>query len=591
MLGRSADNRVEPECWPHVEPGFRFTKDQCFFAIGSWFAKNISKRLHLDGYNVHGGVVTEGNRRNRYTPAAIYQELAWAKAIFDRDDDPREEDILPLLLELGPNRWTDIWSRPEKGVAPSLEKAIETRKELYAYFRGAFVADVVIITLGLIEAWWDEGSQSYVEFDTPWARREDKERFSFERLSFEKCRHYVEKTLDLIVDEHRRVLITTSPVALARTFTSDDIIIANNHSKSVLRAVAGEVSEARENVDYFPSYEIATITRKPEVWEDDLIHINPNFVARIMQHVTEAYVPGSVDDADRERMRFAHLVESRQFGEARTLYEGLHDPLGGEGGSAFHVAALRLAIHDGDAERAASHASAVEWQDHALYVNHPDWMFDVARTLRQSPEHADTGERISSRLWEECRSRPDLFQTIVVMASRAGDQAALDELSNRVLASDASDPILTSKLAAYLQEKGRVDDAVTLCERQLSVTSDHPIIVARLVRLFIGRGDIEKAAETARLLIRIDPENHWAKLTLARLLLRLGDAAKAVEVTDGLIDAGADDASILTLRACALSRLQRKVESREAALLALEKADMTEQLRLQLQPILQSHES
>src|SRR4051794_39568577 len=109
MLGRAADNRLEPECWPDVQPSFHFTKDQKFFAIGSCFAKNISKRLALDGYNVLSATGTQGERRNRYTPPAIWQELAWAEEIYHRDDTIRDEDILPLLIELSSGKWADLW--------------------------------------------------------------------------------------------------------------------------------------------------------------------------------------------------------------------------------------------------------------------------------------------------------------------------------------------------------------------------------------------------------------------------------------------------------------------------------------------------
>ncbi len=587
MLGRSADNRVEPECWPHVEPGFDFSKDQLFFAIGSCFAKNISKRLVLDGYNVHGGVVAEGNRRNRYTPAAIYQELAWTKRIFDRDDTPGDEDILPLLLELGPNRWTDIWSRPEKGVSPTIEDAIETRKELYRYFRGAFLADVVIITLGLIEAWWDEVSQSYVEFDTPWARREDKERFAFERLSFDQCKSYVEKTLDLVQDGKRRVLITTSPVVLARTFSSDDIIVANAHSKSVLRAVAGEVSAQREGVDYFPSYEIATITRSPEIWDDDLIHINPNFVARIMQHVTDAYVPGSVSEGSRAAMRMAHLVEAGDLAAARRIYDDIQDLLS-DAGPAAQVAAMRLALADGDSERAVRHALQLNRDDSDLYVNHPDWMFDVAQTLRDLSDHSQTGDEVADRVWAACESRPPLFQLIFRSSIRAGDNRATSELCDRVLATGITDAILTHKIGAHLQRLGRYDEALLLCTRQLEATPDHPQVLARLARVHLVRGERDAAIETLRRLCDVDPENGWAALTLARTLLSGGQAAEALEVSDSLLKRAPDDAAGLTVRARALWKLRKRAPAREAARTAIATGATTEQMREQLQPILQS---
>ena len=82
MVGRAGDNRIEPECWPVVKPGFQFSKDHKFFTIGSCFAGNIGRRLKVDGYKVHGSEAMPGEQRNRYTPASIFQEIEWAGRIF-----------------------------------------------------------------------------------------------------------------------------------------------------------------------------------------------------------------------------------------------------------------------------------------------------------------------------------------------------------------------------------------------------------------------------------------------------------------------------------------------------------------------------
>jgi hypothetical protein len=55
-----------------------------------------------------------------------------------------------------------------------------------------------------------------------------------------------------------RVLLTVSPVPLTATASGQHVLVATVQSKSVLRAVAGEICAAREGVDYFPSYEIVS---------------------------------------------------------------------------------------------------------------------------------------------------------------------------------------------------------------------------------------------------------------------------------------------------------------------------------------------
>src|SRR6202043_1490050 len=53
-----------------------------------------------------------------------------------------------------------------------------------------------------------------------------------------------------------RFLLTVSPVPLTATKSGAHVLVATMHSKSILRAVAGQLAQQRANVDYFPSYEI-----------------------------------------------------------------------------------------------------------------------------------------------------------------------------------------------------------------------------------------------------------------------------------------------------------------------------------------------
>jgi hypothetical protein len=52
------------------------------------------------------------------------------------------------------------------------------------------------------------------------------------------------------------IILTVSPVPLERTFSSQDIFIANNEGKSKLRAAVSEVERQRDNVLYWPAFDI-----------------------------------------------------------------------------------------------------------------------------------------------------------------------------------------------------------------------------------------------------------------------------------------------------------------------------------------------
>ena len=54
------------------------------------------------------------------------------------------------------------------------------------------------------------------------------------------------------------MLLTVSPVPMTATANDEHVLVASTHTKSVLRAVAGELAREEPAIDYFPSYEIIT---------------------------------------------------------------------------------------------------------------------------------------------------------------------------------------------------------------------------------------------------------------------------------------------------------------------------------------------
>ena len=112
------------------------------------------------------------------------------------------------------------------------EYALAQRRLLYSLFKYAFDCDVVVITLGLVECWWDRTNKIYVEYNRGLLR--NPERFLFRRLDYPISLDYVQKAIDLINQDIAcsDISLTTSPVPLGRTFTGDDVIVANTYSKA-----------------------------------------------------------------------------------------------------------------------------------------------------------------------------------------------------------------------------------------------------------------------------------------------------------------------------------------------------------------------
>ena len=78
------------------------------------------------------------------------------------------------------------------------------------------------------------------------------------------------------------------------TFTKNDVYVANMESKSLLRAVAGQVCREEENVHYFPSFEIATALHGKGHNEDGR-HVREQTVFEITSAFMLAHSNGKVN--------------------------------------------------------------------------------------------------------------------------------------------------------------------------------------------------------------------------------------------------------------------------------------------------------
>ena len=85
-----------------------------------------------------------------------------------------------------------------------------------------------------------------------------------------------------------------SPVPLTATATGRHALVATTHSKSVLRAAAGQLADELDHVDYFPSYEIVTgFPYRAAFYAPNLRTVTPDGVAFVMWHFFRALRPGT----------------------------------------------------------------------------------------------------------------------------------------------------------------------------------------------------------------------------------------------------------------------------------------------------------
>ena len=319
---------LESVFWPHIQPSFRLKAGETVFTIGSCFARSIETNIQALGCKVpmldfrlpaeeFSGQPTSA--LNKFHPPAFRQSLEWVARIHDRDGRVTWDDCEPLSFDLGAKGFADMDMAGVVAPVPK-ERFVERRQQIYDTFKTAFTADCLMMTPGLIEAWLDLKTGLYL-FGIPRDRRmaATPERWRLEVLPFQQCLDDMVAAIDIVRARNPavKVLVTTSPVPLARTFTGQDIGVANSHSKAVLRSVCEAVRFEREVVDYFPSYEMAMLSDPDMVWKPGRIHVAQGFVAKIVGRMLDHYIEGVEDAAVRYQEAREHLANSA-FTEAES---------------------------------------------------------------------------------------------------------------------------------------------------------------------------------------------------------------------------------------------------------------------------------
>lgn len=295
--GRKYPDRTDPRYddhlfFPDLTPGFTISKGQSVFTIGSCFARNVEEVLLENGVEVPTAAFSapyeeapgRPNRvLNQYNPGTMLQ------CVTDLDKAPDTRGLYKTGLLSG-ERVDCLLSTGT--VAVSSARAKERRQQIHElYTTGLEKSQVVVITLGLVEAWYDLKDAIYLNEAPPRKiLKNDPSRFEFRQLGVEECRKMVFDMLDRLVEGGRRkVILTVSPVPLQVTFAGGDAITRNGYSKSVLRAVSELAIQEFDGVDYFPSYEMVA-TGGFRSYGEDNVHVRPRVVERIVNYMLSRYL-------------------------------------------------------------------------------------------------------------------------------------------------------------------------------------------------------------------------------------------------------------------------------------------------------------
>ena len=266
---------------PHIDSTTRIT------SLGSCFARNIALYLKEKGFNY---LVTEIPFQEGSAHWDQVFNTSSIRQIFEYTFDSQWS---PLV------RW---WPRGNTVQDPFRRNIIYDKETCdsdfnhhkNASFSALTEAEVIIITLGLIETWRDKRDKMTF-YRVPSAKIYDQDIHEFHVQKVDDCLSDLQTVHALLKRENptAKIIITVSPVPLFATFRTDvDVISANMISKSTLRVAAEDFFAKHENVFYFPSYEIVTQVLK-DPYEADNRHVTKKAIHEVMEVFEAQFVSNS----------------------------------------------------------------------------------------------------------------------------------------------------------------------------------------------------------------------------------------------------------------------------------------------------------
>jgi cellulose biosynthesis protein BcsQ len=285
------------------------SRDSRVLTIGSCFAVEIRAALRaraLDMYPQYLDIDLDLEREtiarlphrdnvNHYDTANIRQEFE--RALDKRDGVDEKFPALELLHNIDPKsipgrigyhpRFQDPYRKNVFGT--DYDAVVDASRRLDHCFRDALdAADVYIVTLGHTETWQDVSTGRYVWSEKVRQQVANPENIQFRPTDFEDNYENLRWVCAALRERFpaKKVVLTVSPISLKKTFTDNDLVIANMYSKSVLRAAAGKVADDFDNVLYWPSYELAL---KMDLYREDGRHVSQEGIDFIVSNFLRAY--------------------------------------------------------------------------------------------------------------------------------------------------------------------------------------------------------------------------------------------------------------------------------------------------------------
>ncbi len=274
------------------EPKVSISPEDRVFCLGSCFARNVEEHLIYRDVAVLSKQLCNPRSEwaarpngivNKFTTQSMLNEVRWLEG--------GAPDAAALMVE-DRSGWIDL--QLSSGCVPlRLERTIERREYLTQdYFSRIQQADLVILTLGLNEVWFDRTTDTHLNVAP------SVHVVAANPGRFELCITTADENLAALTELRHRLLrlrpglkfvVSVSPVPLDISFTGEDPVVANSRSKSVLRAAADTFAASYDDVDYFPSYEMITMAPRALAFAPDCRHVADRAVSAVIDRFLQAH--------------------------------------------------------------------------------------------------------------------------------------------------------------------------------------------------------------------------------------------------------------------------------------------------------------
>lgn len=264
----------------------RILRSDRIFTLGSCFAGRIREELLARGFVLPG--IDRCNPYGNYViylnPFAALEGLRFA---FGVKTWPEERCAVQSN-----HGWVDPLIEYVNLAFPSREALVSFRRGHHEFLAHLPGCDVLILTLGGADAFFDLDTSTYVN-QTPKSDPGRDSRYEFrEHTAAEVLSALLELEALVVAQRGGRpidILVSVSPQPIEGTFGNPDVVVASVANKSILRAAVEEWRRVSGRVQYLPLFEMVTFSDR-SVWGSDLRHVSEDYFARIVRWFEKHYI-------------------------------------------------------------------------------------------------------------------------------------------------------------------------------------------------------------------------------------------------------------------------------------------------------------